>query len=1352
MALTECQTPKGWGNGWGSTPWGGGFSSGATPGGPLPFIPPFDLYCVCGTAMPFIQTYIGVSTTPGSHFTVDLITDDLVVTSVDSIDAFLFIDSLVPQDYTLEFVVNFEALPPNLSDPNNHIFFGVVDNAGFCAGLFFSKTDIAYAGAWNAPATILPGSSGMVTEGEYYVVRIAVNSTIGAVYIYITKVSLALLIGEQLKFILPLIPYTALPPGTQEGTHVHVDGSFINPSIISLDSICLATGALIPNLAPIANAGADQAARLCQIILLDGSLSFDPEGQPLTYKWRLIDGPIESMFVFGGIDGTTFPLPIPTGFTNKFYSTSFAGPGAIPIVVGDVLVVAGKPYNVTGTGSDINGDFVTIDGFFLPDNLINAAFKIIKQNGLQTPTEVKATFFPDVPGFYKFDLVVFDGSIFSDPSVAVVNVLESFLPRGCTPDVKFIWDYLSDFWALVDDRERVETVWSGMTQSAATELYTLWQIEYSKSLRDIQRTFIRRWLHYDLFLREPFPEITTIRTIFRGVDSATFVNGTLAGSITVILSIPFFNDLTQSTVVIPAGASIVQAALQLQAEMQKVDKRITVTAVFVDATHSLLRLNAPFPFTIVIGTTPGTFTVGDTNQPFVQNGGGLLTGKNVYLSPFSLQGIDIKPNDLFYVVRLNPAQDVVVARVMGVADSPTDPLRYQRIITQEALPLDSGDVWGIAQKAVSTQLNFFDGLCVTGDVALFEVTDSDSGGVEYMTSRVLGANEGASNAIAIGTDAAVIPFLARSDRFTIQLWGIYRRQYMPIEDVIVDIPVLQRIIKNPKDSELLRRNADYFIEKFRGKNCIRFDLRIYDVRTFLPLTRLWAEYTFLDNRSSIEGNFGLAVGFTLDDLEKLGTSVDYLSAVRGLWYAFLNGPTVHNLRVGTQILLGLPFAEEDGTIEEIRIDFSPTQGRILIRDKLSTDVVRTYSFPKALTLETNPKTGKPYVVGDSVTQFAPLVTGAEVVDWVKDPTYFQGFLSQGFFYEVEKFHRFLVRVDSPAFSLPSLLFVRNFILLVKPTYTYPLFIVRVQIGDTEISVDDAISYHGKLSLYDAAIFKQPYNQYEILPALNVTYESATMFDQPDPSPGNHPVAGDTPPTPPVGILSGHWVNAFDTSSFGNATGVYPAFPTPDLAVTWGFDRENIAPEMFIVGTARDTRYAAAPALPTFDSVFVFDRPVWANQDPYVFGQSFLLHVPPAPSKGAMLLETITAAPRAMLVNGLELRLKGRPYPPSTAFVLVVEVNGIVVFSDTFTHSSDGQSVYWTNLGPPYTGPPFFLCKVMVAFPIGIGDSVVVYIQPQVATSIRPYFNAIGATLGESVPWTFAVPMPANPQYSLVKLL
>lgn len=71
---------------------------------------------------------------------------------------------------------------------------------------------------------------------------------------------------------------------------------------------------------------------------------------------------------------------------------------------------------------------------------------------------------------------------------------------------------------------------------------------------------------------------------------------------------------------------------------------------------------------------------------------------------------------------------------------------------------------------------------------------------------------------------------------------------------------------------------------------------------------LWGEVTYFDNSKYVEDNFGTIVKITKEQLEKQKISAPYKSAVAGLLFALVKGPSMYNIKIGAQILLGLPFA------------------------------------------------------------------------------------------------------------------------------------------------------------------------------------------------------------------------------------------------------------------------------------------------------------------------------------------------------------------------------------------------------------------------------------------------------------
>lgn len=1291
---------SGWGGGpWGSGPWAGSGSSLLAA-----MASDFDIFCFTDLAMEQVLLADNVSTVGnGACFAPNATTQDFEIGSGGAFptdDARLIIAEPIPQTFTVEWVVKMSDIPNDFTDLVNwHIYFGCYDAAGPLVGLFFSKVGVAYTGSVSFPGDnlqldatfqVIPGSADYVFEDEYVVIRVAADLTSSHVYVYVTRQSDLPITGQQLRAILPVIPYTAAAATPTDQAIVSVRGTLTRQALISLDSFCVGSDLLIPNLAPVADAGVDQAVRSCTIIQMNGAQSFDPEGASLLYQWRLVEAPSSSEFTVSADDGVTHSALVPNGFTDKFYSNELGVIDSLDELdvggAGDVLLVRGVAYTIIAKGTDGDGFFVQIGDDILPDNLSTETFKILRQRGVSGATTVSPTFFPDKPGFYKFDLIVFDGSLFSEPSVVLVNVLETPLPRGCVPDLSFIFTYLSDFWNLVEGREKLAVFWSALAQVAATELYTLWQTEYSKSLRDIQRVFVRRWLHFDLLLGEPLPELTKVRALFGGITSSyEDVGGISAFGTTITIH---SDTLAEDAILTVRALNPVNAAVlarDLQDQLQaRADARFTVQSLEDRASGDLaLRIDAPFPFTIQATNCP-FFSAGQEGRP--PTGAGAGVGSRIYKVDRSLEGLDVREDDFLIL-------DGVAYRVFKVVDEPTDALPFSRVITKEDLPTVPSSTWTLSGWASSELLDFYLGLVSKKDHVDFEVSEVSSTKAsvletnEIVSTTVLGVSETVPSRVAVDmwplgaaiADASLQVFLAR----------VLRRTYNPVHELVVDVPTLQPLIVNEDETTVLRRNVDYFIETFRGQACLRFvsgqnsGPDVWEAAR--PPDRLWAEYVYLDNRPNIEANFGIPVGLTLDQLDDLPDNVDYLSAVRGLWYAFFNGPTIRNLRVGTQILLGLPFAEEAGTIEEIRTDFSPTSGRILIRDSEKTEIVRSYRFPRELELEVNPATGARYKVGDTVERFSPLVEGAEVVDYLTDPKWFQGLLNQGIFYEVEKFHKFVVRVDEAAFSLSTLLFVKNFILKIKPNHTFPLFVVTKSVGDTEVSTTDENTKNATLYLYDAPC--------EGL--LGASY----MFDEPR-------------------AAGGGWRNAYDA----NVTPLIPnldpdpVFPTPDAEILWGFDKDQLCPSDGVELILCET--FAAPFDIPFDSVFVYDTPITRQLDYHSVSPANV----PAPPAGLTLTAVgASTAPFTGTLAQLRLYALGNPGLSPTNYEVVIAIAGVDTVFQAFTAGINTEVI------------------IALAQAVTSGQAIAVRVRPASGVSSRsPVWSLVLAqlTFHDAQVWNF----------------
>ena len=754
------------------------------------------------------------------------------------------------------------------------------------------------------------------------------------------------------------------------------------------------------------------------------------------------------------------------------------------------------------------------------------------------------TMLPDVNGLYSVELVVNDGtamvlppisssiegSLNSLPAEALLNVSATGAPLGLVPDLSFIWNYLSNFWTLVDNKEMMQTVWSGAAQILAGDMLELWQNDYAKGLFDIQRLYQRRWRGYDFFYEEPSYDDELYEA---AIDTTVDYSGYSAT--------PGLTDYAYD-LGITAPSTVENGHLLIlngQAyEIARTKGQLVITRDVLPQTRDAR---------IYIDTITAPFAVGD-----VVTGGTSTNTATVTAVEWNYLEVAI-PTGAF-----TPTEALTGVPSGGAAT----------VSAYEAPNINRPRFWQIRPQITSKSTDFTLEAAQQADTVIFDIEDAD----ENDHVRV-----GCYVYAALGyklcfDDTNLTTYKADPDRYTIRFFGLVRRNYIPIDEKIRDISSLQEVIDidNVEDAPaILVGNNDFIVETltaidgrevqvinllesylerkdsgFDGDTSTTPDGQYFDsagsdftttlgvvgtdLSNFLlsvngeryrllevtsatrvkladlalttgetnlhwriyeagdPPDRSWSETTFVDNKDAIEANFGVRVDFRQDDWEQRTEDLDYLAAVRGLWYAFWNGPTINNIRTACQVLMGLPFAEKAGTVIDVRTPFNTKYNRVLVQDDSDEVIIRSYLFPVDLNVDTNPTTSLPYTYGDSIAQFAPICDGVEIKDYITDPTWMSDLVGSSEMHEIQKYHTFGVVLDSAAFNFTNLQHMISYLVRltdeatpkIRPHYTRPIFIVTYDISD-EIEVTDALllgpAWPPEIPSSPGTYYKYPFN-------------------------------------------------------------------------------------------------------------------------------------------------------------------------------------------------------------------------------------------------------------------------------------
>lgn len=893
------------------------------------------------------------------------------------------------------------------------------------------------------------------------------------------------------------------------------------------------------------------------------------------------------------------------------------------------------------------------------------------------------SFIPDKIGLYEVQLIVNNGALDSDPVTANVGVglTETPCGEGIIPEADFLWNYLSDFWKLVEDRDYITSTWSAMMQMVGADLTKLWSNDLNKSLATIQEHVPRRWQKVDLRL-DLSGETQRVLAGYNN-DGVGGSSGELPVRQTVGTGTSGLDTFT-ATLVMPDGHSIIPTSLRV---VSKSDPTVFIATDDGEGSLNGTGFAGTVDYddgSVVIAESSATaWTTGEdvvvryrtspeaSSVFFVEDGAYLYTetiaeGTSTtsetfdatLVPPFAAASItpgSVEVQKAGSVVGTDDGAGNITGSVTGTVDYETleiavvdttnvfdagdevdiqygvdiDDLRkldqsgtargrilvvdgegytVDRLlktgdfhvihIDEEALtPAEETHAWRIPHLLHTPNLDLEDFGVSTGDIVVFNISRKDVGLSSEIQAQVVGVDgdrigfEFTLGALTSGGDTidlgqyetavrelglvgasaedseveskarTLLAFMPAginlssrpftSYRITIRAKKIILNNNVRIHSRIVSMPALQEALHEA--DVVLRENQDYII----GDGEIQFQTGLFTLSDPSP-ELLWAECSMVDNTPAIENNFGRMVGILEGDLTSTLTRVSYLASVKGLWYAITSGPSVENIRLGMQVLMGLPFAEERGVIldvtdqfflertqatgrrekigegtsgttdsfsvtltvkdgwaivpdtvtlwnggtaaessgnrvadedgqggftavgsnqltgsidydtsalvvteqnqvwgagEEVYVEYdvAPWTGRMMVKDLDEADEEtgrrRIYYYPTPVGLEDNPRTGEVFQKDDYIEQWDIVSKGIEVVDYVKDPTWWLKSFSG---LEILKFFVFKVLVDSEVFDPEMVSFSLDFLKKVKPAYTRAIAAAVMDLEDTPI--------------------------------------------------------------------------------------------------------------------------------------------------------------------------------------------------------------------------------------------------------------------------------------------------------------
>jgi hypothetical protein len=250
------------------------------------------------------------------------------------------------------------------------------------------------------------------------------------------------------------------------------------------------------NSPPVADAGPDQVITVIgTVVHLNGSQSYDPDGQPITYQWSILSKPVGSKAELTGSSTSkpSFTADVHGDYTIQLIVRDSLGamskPATVQVSFHNVAPVANAGLNqsaiidetvmLNGSGStDANGDALTYKW-----SLVSAPRR--SHAVIFNSTSVVSSFVPELPGTYVVQLIVNDGFVNSSPVTVEIEVVRPGIEL--TREVRSLQKVIADLPPTAFKHCKLQ---NSLLSKLNAVLHSIREHRYSHALQQLQNDIL----------------------------------------------------------------------------------------------------------------------------------------------------------------------------------------------------------------------------------------------------------------------------------------------------------------------------------------------------------------------------------------------------------------------------------------------------------------------------------------------------------------------------------------------------------------------------------------------------------------------------------------------------------------------------------------------------------------------------------------------------------------------------------------------------------------------------------------------------------------------------------------------